>query len=73
VDSKLTFDDMEYFGLPAEKRQTLEKIFASAEDIDLLVSTKNKLFCWPMKKIIILSRLVDSWNRPHWEVCLDQR
>ncbi|XP_055595817.1 uncharacterized protein LOC129746262 [Uranotaenia lowii] len=35
--SKLTFDDMEYFGLSPEKRKTLEGIYQDAEDIDLLI------------------------------------
>ncbi|XP_065073904.1 uncharacterized protein LOC135697958 isoform X1 [Ochlerotatus camptorhynchus] len=35
--SKLTFDDMEYFGLSPVKRKTLENIYQDAEDIDLLV------------------------------------
>ncbi|XP_062547595.1 uncharacterized protein LOC134213069 [Armigeres subalbatus] len=35
--SKLTFDDMEYFGLSPAKRKILENIYQDAEDIDLLV------------------------------------
>lgn len=35
--SKLTFDDMEYFGLSPVKRKTLEGIYQDAEDIDLLI------------------------------------
>ncbi|XP_055548118.1 uncharacterized protein LOC129731820 [Wyeomyia smithii] len=35
--SKLTFDDMEYFGLSPAKRKSLENIYQDAEDIDLLI------------------------------------